>query len=157
MVESYSEITDEDLWFILNNPWSVSEYEWRLRDENNRKSMFKYIQELLQKADEDGYKRMWKTPEGEPISILGCYKMSEKKYTTILVSSTHYEKYAMNLSFEMRSILKEKAVKYKGHSLGMYTNSDHPHLFTWLRFLGFTYKPESDNADYKYFEIVAPK
>ncbi|NNK72275.1 MAG: hypothetical protein HKO94_03690, partial [Flavobacteriaceae bacterium] len=89
MIKIENEITAEDLWFVLNNPWSISSLEWRLGDENNRKNMFSYIQELLELAGQEGYKWIFKTNDNEPISILGCYQMAENNYTTFLVSSYH--------------------------------------------------------------------
>lgn len=119
--------------------------------------MFAYLQELLDLANQDGYYKLWRTPEGEPISLLGCYKMQDKNYTTFLISSHHYDEYAMKLSFEMRSILKEKAARYKGYTLGIFSTSQHPNLFTWLRFLGFVHQPEKDVGDRRYFELITPK
>jgi len=55
MIAPQSEITQEDLWYILNNPWSITEAEWRLRDENSRKSMFSYIQKLVHKLQKQFY------------------------------------------------------------------------------------------------------
>ena len=157
MLELQTEIIpDEDLWFILNNPWSISEVEWRLRDENSRKTMFSYIQELLASTLGGGYSKIWRTTSNEPIAILGCYKVSEKKYTTFLVCSHHYDAHAMKLSFEMRKTLKDTSVHYKGCTVGIYSSSEHSHLLTWLRFLGFKYLPEGNNGDWRYFEYMSP-
>lgn len=155
MKEEQADISPEELWFILNNPWSISKAEWRLGDQNNRESMFEYIQEMLELAKKDGYSRLWRTSEDEPISLLGCYKMSEKNYTTFLVSSYHYEEYAMKLSFDIRKVLRQKAKDYKGYTLGIYSTSQHPYLFTWLRFLGFKHRPEKNQYDRRYFEYIA--
>ena len=151
-----NEITAEDLWFVLNNPWSISKLEWRLGDENNRKSMFSYIQDLLELAGQEGYTWIFKTKDNEPISILGCYRMTENNYTTFLVSSYHYEEYAMNLAFHIRQILREKTFDEKGFTLGIYSVSEHPHLFTWLRFLGFNYQPDGNVGNRRYFEFAVP-
>ena len=62
----------------------------------------------------------------------------------------------MKLSFEMRKTLREKAQQYIGHTLGIYSISKHPGLFTWLRFFGFKPQPEGDKGDWQYFEFVAP-
>ena len=155
MQEEQAHVSKEELWFILNNPWSISKTEWRLGDRNNRESMFEYIQEMLEMARNDGYSRLWRTSEGEPISLLGCYRVSEKNYTTFLVSSYHYEEHAMRLSFEIRQDIREKARFYKGYTLGIYSTSQHPHLFTWLRFLGFKHRPEKNQYDRRYFEFVS--
>ena len=156
MAETQPEITSEDLWYVLKNPWSISEIEWRIRDENNRNAMFSYIQELLEKARGDGYSTIWRTDNGEPIAILGGYKIDEKKYTTFLICSHHYEEHVMKLSFEMRQTLKETAARYKGYTISILSVSQHPSLFTWLRFLGFTYLPEGNMGDWRYFEFVTP-
>lgn len=154
MEEPQTEITSEDLWYILNNPWSISEAEWRLRDENSRKSMFSYIQELLKLTKEEGYSNIWRTTDKEPVAILGSYKVSDKNYTTFFICSHHYEANAMKVSFEMRKTLREKSQMHKGCTIGIYSVSQHPHLFTWLRFLGFTYQPEENNGDSRYFEFL---
>lgn len=157
MIEApQSEITQEDLWYVLNYPWSVSEAEWRLRDENSRKSMFVYILKLLKLTAEEGYSKIWRDQNKEPIAILGGYQVSDKKYTTFFICSHHYEEHAMKLSFEMRKTLREKAVHYTGCALGIYSISQHPGLFSWLRFLGFTHLPEGDKGEWQYFEFVAP-
>ena len=153
MEEEQADITPEDLWFILNNPWHISNTEWRLGDENSRMSMFEYINELLAESRKDGYSQIWRCENNEPISLLGCYRLAEKQYTTYLISSHLYEAHAVKLSFEIRKVLREKASRYKGYSLGIYSNSQHPHLFTWLRFLGFKYRPDKDHYDRRYFEF----
>lgn len=156
MAALQNEINSEDLWYILNNPWSISEVEWRIRDENNRTAMFSYIQELLQKTRDGGYSKIWRTEKDEPIALLGGYKVADKKFTTFLICSHHYDEHVMKLSFEMRKTLKEKAAHYQGYTLGIHSVSPHPDLFTWLRFLGFTYMPEGNKGDWRYFEFVAP-
>ena len=156
MIRTENKITREDLWFVLKNPWSISKVEWRLGDENNRNNMFDYLQELLHLAGKEGYTWIFKTEADEPISILGCYQMEANKYTTFLVSSIHYETYAMNLAFIKRDLLRKKTVEKRGISLGIYSVSEHPHLFTWLRFLGFKYHPEGDNGNRRYFEFAVP-
>lgn len=156
MAELRTEISKEDLWYILNNPWSISKAEWRIGDENNRKSMFTHIQELLELTVDDGYSKIWKTANDEPIAILGSYKVADKKYTTFLICSHHYDEHVMKLSFEMRKTLRDKALQYKGYTLGIYSISQHPNLFTWLRFLGFIYLPEGNKGNWRYFEFVSP-
>ena len=156
IVAPQSEISQDDLWYILNNPWSISEAEWRLRDDNSRQSMFTYIQELLEQTKGEGYSNIWRDKQQKPIAILGGYQVSDKKYTTFFICSDLYEEHAMKLSFEMRKTLREKAQQYQGCTLGIYSISQHPSLFTWLRFLGFTYVPEGNNGDWRYFEFKAP-
>lgn len=151
-----NEITTEDLTYVLNNPWSISEAEWRLRDENSRKSMFAYIKELLELTKGEGYSAIWRTANKEPIALLGGYKLTDTKYTTFFVCSHHYEEHAMKISFEMRKTLRNKAKFYRGCTLGIYSISQHPGLFTWLRFFGFTYVPEGNKGDWRYFEFVSP-
>ena len=154
MMVPKSDITQEDLWFIIKKPWSISEAEWRLRDDNSRASMFIYIQELLELTKVDGYLQIWRTPALEPIAILGSYKVSDKKYTTFFICSHYYDANAMKVSFEMRKILREKSQMHKGCTIGIYSVSKHPHLFTWLKFLGFNYLPERNNGDARYFEFA---
>ena len=146
----------EDLRYIIDNPWSISEVEWRLGDENNKNAMFSYIQELLVKTEDEGYSKIWKTESKEPIAILGGYKVGHKKYTTFLICSHHYDKHVMKLSFDMRSTLKELSAHFKGYTIGIHSVSPHPSLFTWLRFLGFTHVPEEDRGDWRYFELTTP-
>ena len=149
-------ISDTDLWYLLNHPWAISRAEWRLGDENSKKTMFTYIRDLLGQTEDEGYAYLWKTQQNEPIAVLGCYAVSEKNFTTFLVCSHHYEVHAMDLSFQMRKTLKEKAKDYKGCTLGIYSSSEHPHLFTWLRFLGFTHLPQGDKGEWRYFEYTTP-
>lgn len=156
MIRTETKIAAKDLWFVLNNPWDISKVEWRLGDENNRRNMFDYIQELLHRSESEGYRWIFKTEDNQPISILGCYKMDDNRYTTFLVSSIHYEAHAMNLAFIIRDLLRKKTAGKKGVTLGIYSVSEHPHLFTWLRFLGFKYQPEGDNGNRRYFEFKVP-
>ncbi|WGK64048.1 hypothetical protein [Croceiramulus getboli] len=145
-------IPEVDLRYILANPWSISAMEWRLGDENSKESMFHYIQELLTLTEEGGYSKIWRDEKALPIAILGCYPVAKTKYTTFLVCSDLYEEHALKISFQMRKTLKVYAQYYPGCSIGIFSSSRHPHVFTWLRFLGFQYLPNRDDGNSRYFE-----
>lgn len=152
MLEPHDAIRPEDIWYILENPWEVSENEWGLKDASNKENTIPLIKDRLRFAAEDGYSKIWRTNENEAIAILGGYKVGNKKYETFFIASSHMSDYALKLSFEMRKILKDKSNSYKGCSCGIYSSSDHPSQITWFRFLGFEYKPEGDRGNSRYFE-----
>lgn len=151
-----SNIHTEDIRYILENPWKISENEWALHLQSSPDSTLDYILSQLNLAANDGYSKIWKTENNKPIAILGCLKKDTDSFETFFVASKHMEEHALKLSFEMREILKEQAKIYKGCTCFLYSVSDHPKQINWFRFLGFTYKPEGDLGDKKYFEYVSP-
>jgi hypothetical protein len=100
--------------------------------------------------------KIWRTPNKEPIAILGGYKFKDKIYETFFVASAHMEAQALKLSFDMCTILKKQATLYTGFTCAIYSESNHPSQMSWFRFLGFTYVPEGNLGNTKYFEYKAP-
>lgn len=151
----HDKITPNDISYILENPWEITDYEWRLNDVDNKNNMHAYIDDKLRRTIEGGYCNIWKTTNNEPIAILGAYKVTDKKLETFFVASKHMEEHALKLSFEMRQILKEQSYNYKGQILGLYSESEHSKQLTWFRFLGFKYKPDGNRGNTRYFEYVS--
>ena len=155
MSEPINEISAIDISYILDNPWGLTESEWRLHDQTSVNNTLLEVSRRLKLTFEDGYSKIWKTPNNEPIAILGGYKIEAKKYETFFIASKHMDDHALKLSFDMRRILKEKAAIYKGYSCGLYSTSDHPSQISWFRFLGFSYVPEGNLGNTRYFEYKA--
>lgn len=155
MTESNTEIQTSDVSYILEHPWELTEKEWELQDINMLPLKLSDILKRLASTKIDGYSKIWRTSSTEPIAILGGYKIAYKKYETFFIASTHMEKYALKLSFDMRKILKEQALLYKGCTCGLYSTSDHPSQLSWFRLLGFRYVPEGDLGNTRYFEYKA--
>ncbi|MEZ4803206.1 MAG: hypothetical protein R2797_10575 [Gelidibacter sp.] len=156
MSNFYNEIGTEDILFILGHPWKLTESEWKLQDKYMFEHTLSDIYNRLKLSVADGYTRLWKTSDGEPIAILGCYKVADAIYETFFIGSHHMEAHALKLSFEMRNLLREKAPGYKGCTCRLYSTSDHPSQMTWFRFLGFRYLPEGDLGTTRYFEYKSP-
>lgn len=157
MAEPQNEISTVDISYILDNPWGLTESEWSLHDKSLLNNAFSGILSRLKLSAEDGFSNIWRTTNNEPIAILGVHKVEDKKYETFFIASKHMDEAALKLSFDMRKILKEKAAIYKGCSCGLYSTSDHPSQITWFRFLGFSYIPEEDLGNTRYFEYNPPK
>lgn len=157
MAECQNKITTQDISYILAHPWELTEKEWGLQDTSLLPHTFSDIQNRLALTDTGGYSKIWRISNNEPIAILGGYKISDKKYETFFIASSHMKEYAMQLSFDMRKILKEQAVLYKGCTCGLYSTSDHPSQLSWFRLLGFRYVPEGDLGKTRYFEYKSPK
>ena len=157
MSEFYNDIATQDITYILENPWQLTESEWRLQDPHLRASTFSDIIRRLKLCLETGYTKLWKTPNEEPIAILGGYKIADTTYETFFIASSHMEDYALKLSFDMRNLLAEKATIHKGGTCRLYSTSDHPSQMTWFRFLGFKHVPEKDVENTRYFEYKAPR
>jgi hypothetical protein len=156
MPKPLNEISAIDISYILDNPWVITESEWNLQDKTSLNNMLLDISRRLKLTFEDGFSKIWKTTNNEPIAILGGYKIEPKKYETFFIASKHMKDHALQLSFDMRKILKEKATIYKGCSCGLYSTSAHPSQITWFRFLGFSYIPEGNLGNTRYFEYKAP-
>jgi len=149
------QITPNDISYIIDNPWELTASEWELHDKKIRNNSLSDIQNRLKLTSEDGYSKIWKTINDEPIAILGGYKTGDKKYGTFFIASKHMKEHALKLSFDMRQILKEKSDDYKGYTLGLYSESEHPKQITWFRFLGFKYKPDENSGNARYFEYTS--
>ncbi len=156
MDELYNKISTTDISYILDNPWELTKSEWGLHDKNSMAIALSDIQRRLKLTLADGYSKIWKTPNNEPIAILGGYKIEPKKYETFFIASNHMDEYALKLSFDMRKILKEKASVYKGCTCGLYSTSNHSSQISWFRFLGFKYIPEANLGETRYFEYKSP-
>jgi hypothetical protein len=155
MIVRHGDIETADICYILDHPWDITESEWRL-SEGNREQSLDYITKHLQLSREDGYSQSWKTPDQRPIAILGGFRAGEALFETFFVASRHMEDHALELSFEIRTILKEQAVKYLGCTCRLYSTSDHPKQLSWFRFLGFKHISANDIGNTRYFEYVAP-
>ena len=150
-------VYDDDISFILSNPWSVTEYEWTLREKEKYEFNLWYLKARLLESYENGYVKIWRTSDGEPIAVLGSYQVGDKFFESFFVASKHMKEHAMRLSFEMRKILREQSKNYKGHKLRLYSDSEHPSQLSWFKFLGFHYVPEKNEGKKKYFEYIASK
>ena len=157
MANNCDVIDSEDILYILENPWTISEKEWNLYEKSQIDQSHFYVENQLKLAANGGYSRIWKTEDNEPIAILGCLKKEDQKFETFFVASKHMEKYTLKISFEMRDLLREQAALFKGYTCYLYSISDHPHQITWFKFLGFTYIPERNTGVKRYFEYVSPK
>lgn len=153
--ELHSEISPSDILYILENPWEKSKGEWLLDTESERQDTLQYINGLLQKGQEQGFSKLWKTDKLQPIALLGAFKVSEKRYETFFICSQHMEAHGLKLSFDMRKILKELSFLYKGCILGQYAKPGRTDQRSWFRFLGFVYKPEGDRGNTHYYEYVS--
>ena len=154
-MEQHQQISDADIMYILNNTWEKSKPEWLLADESEKQQTLDFIKNRLRSTLAGGYSKIWKTQNNEPIGILGAYKIDIDRYETFFICSKHMEEHSLKLSFDMRTILRDLAVKYKGYALGQYAEVHRTDQRSWFRFLGFTYKPEGNVANRLYFEFVS--
>ncbi|WP_019669739.1 hypothetical protein [Eudoraea adriatica] len=157
MSGNHDEICSVDIMYILENPWEKLQWEWKLDSESERQETLQFIKDLLKLAQQGGYSKIWKTPDSEPLAIVGGYKVEDKKYATFFVSSKHMEEYGMQISFDMRKIAKELAVQFKGCSISQYAEADDTDRISWYRFLGYKHKPEKDIGNRRYFEYASPE
>ena len=65
---------------LLENPWQISKDEWGLNGESDVARISSYIAKRLELSTEDGFSKIWRTQDKDPIGILGCYKVDEKMY-----------------------------------------------------------------------------
>lgn len=154
--EQHSKISESDIWYILENPWEKSKGEWLLGSESERQQTLEFIKNRLASTQPDGFSKIWKTTNNEPIALLGAFLAGPKKYETFLICSKHMEKHSLKLSFEMRSLLREHAVRFKGYTMVQYAVADKPEQISWFRFFGFTHQPEGDRGNMRYFEFKGP-
>jgi len=153
--ELHPEISDRDILYILENPWEKSRGEWLLATVGERQETLQYIKDLLQSSKTEGCSKLWKTQNNEPIAILGAFKVEDKRYETFFICSKHMQAHGMKLSFDMRKILKELSLRYKGCTLGQYAKADRTDQKSWFRFLGFAYQPEGNRGNNQYFEYIS--
>lgn len=153
--EQHSTISESDIWYILENPWEKSKGEWLLATESERKETLQFIKNRLQSTKPDGFSKLWKTEDNEPIAILGAYKAGDKRYETFLICSNHMEVHAIKLSFDMRKILKELPPRFNGFALGQYAEAGSIHQISWFRFLGFKHQPKGDRGNTLYYEYAS--
>ena len=149
------EITEEDLWYVLKNPWKFSTYEWKLYNIYNERTAFDTLMEQFEFSKKDGFSKIFRTPENLPLLVLMAVKTSDTTLHCYLVASKHMEenRQALNVTFKMRQILEEQSYNYKGCTMVVYSQSKETEKqMSWLRFLGLKYKPEGNIGDAKYFE-----
>lgn len=157
MSKNSTDIVSEDIMYILENPWNISEKEWNLYEKNHIERSHLYILNQLKAAEHGGMSKIWRTAEQKPIAILGCLKREEKKFETFFVASKHMEGNGLKISFEMRDLLREQSTIFKDCTCFLYSASDHPNHITWFKFMGFTYIPEKNAGLTRYFEYVSAK
>lgn len=155
MFEPHQEISPVDILYILENPWEKSKGEWLLANESERQETLQFILGRLKLTENNGFKKMWKTQEDKPIALLGAFKVEDKKYETFLICSRLMEAHSIKLSFDMRKLLKELPPRFNGCTLGQYAEAGNTHQISWLRFLGFKYRPEGNKGNSRYYEFVA--
>ncbi|WP_370391240.1 hypothetical protein [uncultured Winogradskyella sp.] len=149
------EITDEDLSYVLKNPWKFSIYEWKLYNIHNEKTAFDTLMEQFKLSRNGGFSKVFRTADNLPLLILMAVKISETALHCYLVASKHMEEnnQALKVTFEMRKILEEQSCNYEGCKLVVYSQSrETEKQMSWLRFIGLKYKPEGNLGDAKYFE-----
>ena len=142
--------------YILENTWEKSKPEWLLGNERERQQTLEFIRQRLKMTQADGLCKLWKTKDDLPIALMGAFKVGPKKFETFLICSRHMEDHSIEVSFDMRRLLKEAALKYKDHRLGQYAEAHQTEMISWFRFLGFKYKEEGNIGQKKYYEIYAP-
>lgn len=158
MSKQHDKITEQDISYILNNPWKFTAYEWKLHNELDKIRALKYLIEKVELSRTGGYSKIWKTQNNLPLAFLGAYKVGDIKLGGYFVASKHMEEeeHSLKVSFEMRKIIKEQSYNYKGWTLGLYSESKHiKNQLSWLRFLGFKYTPDGNRGNTRYFEYVS--
>ena len=158
MPKIHDKITSQDISYILNNPWKFTDYEWKLHDERDKIRAFNFLTEKVELTRKEGYSNIWKTTNNVPLTIMGAYKVGDKKLEGFFVASKHMEEeaHSLKVTFEMRKTLKEQSFHYKGCTLGLYSESKQiENQMSWLRLLGFEYVPDGNRGNTRYFEYVS--
>lgn len=155
MYQIHNDINSNDILYILNHPWFLTESEWELQDKKSMENALDFVVNKLKLCGIDGLSKIWKTYDGQPIAILGFYVIGIKKYETFFLASELMDKYALKISFDLRKILKDEMANYIGSTCIIYSTSDHPKQITWFKFLGFTYVPEGNKGTARYFELAS--
>lgn len=155
MSRNLKSIKTRDIRYILENPWSISKFEWQLEEQEDLDSTILYIQNRLKQSQDDGFYEIWKTENNKPIAILGFFNTAEKKYETFFIASKHMDEHARKLSIALKKILREKDKVYKKCTCYLFSGSNHPKQIEWFKFIGFKYIPEKNSGGTKYFEYVS--
>ncbi|NNC69965.1 MAG: hypothetical protein HKN90_03990 [Flavobacteriaceae bacterium] len=158
MPKLQNEITSQDISYILTNPWKFTNDEWRLHDELEKIRSLRFLLEKVELTCKGGYSKIWKTPNNLPLAVLGAYKVGDKKLEGFFVASKHMEeeRHSLKITFEMRQLIKEQSYHYKGWTLGLYSESKNiQNQLSWLRLIGFTYKPDGNRGNNRYFEYIS--
>ncbi len=156
MADSFDQIKPVDISYILNHPWKISKNEWKLDSNKDLPEIYSYIETHLDLSSKAGFNKIWRTPANKPIGILGCYKVEDKLYESFFFGSKHMNDYGLKLTLEMRRLLKELTLDYKGCKCCLYSSSEHPKQISWFRFLGFEYMPKGNIGKARYFEYTIP-
>ncbi len=155
MYQICNDISSNDILYVLNNPWYLTESEWGLQDKKNIENTYDVVVNKLNLCDIDGFSKIWKTSDGQPIAVLGFYVIGIKKYETFFIASKHMDAHALKISFDLREILKAEISNYKGCTCVINSTSDHPKQITWFKFLGFRYEPKGNIGNTRYFELTS--
>ncbi len=153
MYQIYNEISASDILYVLNNPWYLTESEWGLQDKKSIENAYESVVNKLKLCDIDGFSKIWKTSEAQPIAILGFYVIGIKKYETFFIAGKLMDGLALKISFDLREVLKQEISNYKGCTCVIHSASDHPKQITWFKFLGFRYEPKGNIGNTRYFEL----
>ncbi len=155
MYQISSKISDENISFILHNPWDLTKSEWHLQDSFGYDNAFSQVKHRLELCKKDGFYRIWKSINDEPIAVLGFFNVGLKKYETFFIASKLMNDLALKISYDLRTILKEETFNYKESTCSIYSASEHPKQMKWFAFLGFTYRAEGNIGNSRYFEYVS--
>lgn len=151
-------ITEEDLSYVLKNPWKFTHFEWRLHNVYNEESSLDHLIKQVELTQKGGYTKIWKTEDNLALAILGANIVGDKKLEGFFVASKHMEenKNSLKVTFEMREVLLEQSYHYSGYTLGLYSESKEvDKQMSWLRFLGFNYVPDGNRGKTRYFEYIS--
>ncbi len=155
MYKMCSDISSQNILYIFNNPWYLTENEWALMNDKLIENARDYVVNQLERCSKDGFSKIWVTPENQPIAILGFYSVGKKKYETFFIASKHMEACALKISFDLRELLKKETSNYKGCTCVIRSASEHPGQISWFKFLGFTYDPKGNTGNTRYFKYVS--
>ena len=155
---THAQISESDITYILENPWRFTDFEWRLYDERDKMRASIFLNEKLAQSREGGYSKIWKTTNKLPLALMGAYVVGDKKLEGFFVASKLMDerKHSLKITFELRQLLKEQTYKYKGWTLGLYSESKQvENQLSWLRLIGFQYTPSGNRGNTRYFEYTS--
>ena len=144
-----------DIPYILAHPWQVTRQEWKLHLDGEVERVSRHLANRLARSTESGVARIWRTAEGEPIGILGCYPVKDRTYESVFIASEHMDRHAGRVTREMRRMLRDTARELPGCECVLYSASAHPKQIAWFRFLGFEHLPEKDAGGVRCFRYAA--